>query len=288
MGQVLHRDAAQLEIAVRVETPCLESRDQALALGAQAHREASGPVAPPAPEPGEKRLALELPDGVEVPREVADRFTDGIPIEPCGAGPDGSVRHAGGEERFPRRSHCHYRSIVELDRGRLEQVVDAIAERLPGEWLLVGGALAALWLAPRRTTEDVDLVGLGGTTDERLALMQLAGELGLPVEALNSAADFFVRRIEGWRDELEPFRQGARGRIYRPTVTLFVLLKLRRLSEQDLADCLAAVTRARTDRLRFDPGRVLAALGALEPAASLDLARRREQLRDAVAAARPS
>jgi hypothetical protein len=177
---------------------------------------------------------------------------------------------------------------VELDRGRLAEIVDAIAERLPGEWLLVGGALAALWLAPRRTTGDVDVVGLGGTTDERMALMELAGELDLPVEALNSAADFFVRRIEGWRDELEPFRQGSRGRIYRPTVTLFVLLKLPRLSEPDLADCLAAVARARTDGLRFDPGRVLAALGALEPAAEAELARRRQQLRDAVAAASPS
>jgi hypothetical protein len=177
---------------------------------------------------------------------------------------------------------------VELDRGRLDEIVDAIAERLPGEWLLVGGALAALWLEPRRTTEDVDVVGLGGTTGERMALMQLAGELDLPVEALNSAADFFVRRIEGWRDEVEPFRQGSRGRIYRPTVTLFVLLKLRRLSEPDLADCLAAVARARTDGLRFDPSRVLAALDTLEPAAETELARRREQLRAAVAAARPA
>jgi hypothetical protein len=67
---------------------------------------------------------------------------------------------------------------VDLDRARLERVVEAIAERLPGDWLLVGGALVALWLEPRRTTEDVDIVGLGGTTDERLALLRLAAELG--------------------------------------------------------------------------------------------------------------
>jgi hypothetical protein len=174
---------------------------------------------------------------------------------------------------------------VELDRTRLQQVVEAVAERLPGDWLLIGGALAALWLEPRRTTEDVDIVGLAGTVDERLALMRLAAELALPVEALNSAADFFVRRIDGWRDELEPFRTGTRGRIHRPTVTLFLLLKLERLTEHDLADCLAAVARARAERLRFDGGRVLAALDALPPAGASDLAGRRRRLRDAVVAA---
>jgi hypothetical protein len=74
----------------------------------------------------------------------------------------------------------------------------------------------ALWLESRRTTEDVDIVGLQGTAEERMALMRLATELDLPVEAVNSAADSFVRRIDGWRDELELFRRGARGRVYRP------------------------------------------------------------------------
>ena len=180
-----------------------------------------------------------------------------------------------------------YRSTVDLDRARLDGIVDAITERLPGDWLLVGGALVALWLEPRRTTEDVDILGLGGTVEERMSLMSLAAELGLPVEALNSAADFFVRRIAGWRDELELFRQGARGRVYRPTVTLFVLLKIERLSERDLADCLAALGRARAESLRFDPGRVLAALAALPTAADPDLTRRRIELRDAIAPATP-
>ncbi|MGH7318502.1 MAG: hypothetical protein ACRELA_02580, partial [Candidatus Rokuibacteriota bacterium] len=168
---------------------------------------------------------------------------------------------------------------MELDRARLEEIVDAIVQRLPGDWLLVGGALAALWLEPRRTTEDVDVLGLAGTADERMSLLRLAAELGLPVEALNSAADFFVRRIEGWREDLELFRHGARGRIYRPTVTLFVLLKLERLSERDLADSLAAVARARAEGLRFDPKRIVAALAALPPVTDPDLVRRRAQLR---------
>jgi hypothetical protein len=126
-----------------------------------------------------------------------------------------------------------------LDRDRLEELLDAMAESLAGDWLLVGGALVALWLEPRRLTEDVDIVGLGGTQGERLRLMEFAESQGLPIEAVNSAVDFFVQRIHGWRDEIEIFREQGQIRIFRPSPTLFLLLKVGRLSEQDLEDCLA-------------------------------------------------
>ncbi len=170
----------------------------------------------------------------------------------------------------------------ELDRARIEAVVQAVADRLPGDWLLVGGALVALWLEPRRVTEDIDLVGLKGGPDERLALLGLAHDLGLPVEALNSAADFFVHRIDGWREEIEVFRVGAAGRIFRPTPTLFLLLKLGRLTESDLQDCLSVLDRARSDGLTFDSRRVAAAIDALPGAAEVPLAQRRLQLRQEV------
>lgn len=172
--------------------------------------------------------------------------------------------------------------MVSLDKRRIEEVIDAVTNSLHGDWLLVGGALVALWLEPRRITEDIDLIGLSGTADERLALMQLAERLGLPVEAVNSAADFFVSRIEGWRDELELFREGRSARIFRPTPTLFLLLKARRLSEHDLEDCLAAIRRARADGLRLAPDRVIALLDGLEPATEPRLAERRQALRAAL------
>lgn len=157
-----------------------------------------------------------------------------------------------------------------------------MAERLPGDWLLVGGALAALWLdEPSRTTEDVDLVGLSGVPEERLALMQFAEEMGLPIEAVNSAADFFVRRIPGWQEEIEVFRTGPKSRIYRPTPTLFLLLKLDRLSEQDLADCLATIEKAQGTRLHLDAERALSALDAL-PLSEAALEERRNRLRQAL------
>jgi len=168
-----------------------------------------------------------------------------------------------------------------LDRARIEQVLEAITER-EGEWLLVGGAFVALWLEPRRTTEDIDIVGLRGTPEERYALMDVAEQLGLPVEAVNSAADFFVHRIDGWREQITILRKGARGTIYRPTVTLFVLLKMRRLSERDLDDCEAALLHARGEGETVDVARLLAALAALPPTSDADLERRRGVLRAAL------
>jgi hypothetical protein len=170
----------------------------------------------------------------------------------------------------------------DLDQERLEALLSAMAERLQGDWLLVGGALAALWLdEPGRTTEDVALVGLSGTPEERLALMQFAQEMGLPIEAVNSAADFFVRRIPGWQGEIEIFRTGLKCRIYRPTPTLFLLLKIDRLSEQDLGDCLATIVKARGAGLRLDSERVLSALEALPPSDAA-LEERRRSLRQAL------
>jgi hypothetical protein len=169
-----------------------------------------------------------------------------------------------------------------LDRERLEALLSAMAERLHGDWLLVGGALAALWLdEPSRTTEDVDLVGLSGIPEERLALMQFAQDMGLPIEAVNSAADFFVRRIPGWQEEIEIFRTGPKSRIYRPTPTLFLLLKIDRLSEQDLGDCLATIEKARKEGLALDAERVLSALAALGVGDSA-LESRRQALRQAL------
>ena len=176
----------------------------------------------------------------------------------------------------------------ELDRSRLEEVVSAISERLDGDWLLIGGALVSLWLRPGRATEDVDVVGLGGTSAQRLALMKLAVDLGLPVEAVNSAADFFVARIDGWRDHLVLFRAGARGRVFRPDATLFLLLKIGRLSASDLDDCLALLAdagKAWTEPL--DGRRVLAAIDALAATDDAGLTQRRTSLRANLSALKP-
>ena len=170
-----------------------------------------------------------------------------------------------------------------MDRNRLEEIVHALGDRLEGEWLLLGGAVVALWLEPRRTTEVVDVIGFGGTAAERHALMELAVGLGLPVEAINSAADFFVFRIPDWREQVEVFYQGARSVVYRPSPTLFLLLKIRRLSAQDFTDCLALLAKARKEGLEHDAQRLTAAFDALAPTEDAALRERRARLREALA-----
>lgn len=174
--------------------------------------------------------------------------------------------------------------LTDFDTPRIEALLAALCERAQGEWLLIGGALVALWLSPRRTTGDIDLIGLKGTAEERHLLLQLTSDLGLPIESVNSAADFFVHRIAGWRDQLAPYRQGTKGTVYRPTPTLFLLLKIGRLSEQDLDDCRKLIERAHRDSLPIDSARVRAALAALPPALDPALADRRALLLGALPA----
>ena len=166
---------------------------------------------------------------------------------------------------------------VRFDRARVEAFLALAAERLDGEWLLIGGGAAAAWFAPTRTTDDLDMIGLGGTQAERFRLMELAVEAAIPIEAVNSAADFFVRRIVGWRDELVVLVRGS-ATIYRPSATLFLLLKLGRLSATDLDDCLTLIPHSAGSGEAIDRDRVLGAIGALAPTEDALLQNRRERL----------
>jgi hypothetical protein len=144
---------------------------------------------------------------------------------------------------------------VELDAARIDAIVQNVSDRLPGDWLLIGGGLAALWFDARRVTEDVDLVGIEGTGADRLSLLGLAHDLGLPVESVNSAADFFVHRIPDWREQLQLFRVGR-----------------------------TLLDRCRSDALSFDGDRVLAAMAALPATNDAELSARRSRLAEALRA----
>jgi hypothetical protein len=133
-----------------------------------------------------------------------------------------------------------------------------------------------------RTTEDIDLVGLGGSPGERFALMELAASAAIPIEAVNSAADFFVRRVADWREQIVPLHRGTSATIYRPTATLFILHKLNRLSAVDLDDCLALVEHCEESGEAIDRVRVLARIDALPLTSDASLGERRERLRTAL------
>ena len=172
---------------------------------------------------------------------------------------------------------------LRFDRARIAAFLERAGAQLTGDWLLIEGAAAAAWFSTARTTEDIDLIGLAGTSAERLALMDLAVDAGLPIEAVNSAADFFVRRIDGWRAELVPLVRGPSATVYRPSPTLFLLLKLARLTATDLEDCLGLLAHCAATGEGVDATRVVARLDALTATEDEALALRRSTLRTAVA-----
>lgn len=121
-----------------------------------------------------------------------------------------------------------------------QKLVRRAGQKLTGEWVLVGGALLIFLGASHRATQDIDLVPAAADGNpEQLKLFELAEELGLPVEAVNSAAGFFLQKIKGYRESLVLLHQGPSARIFRPSATLYLRLKIARLSESDLADCMA-------------------------------------------------
>jgi len=125
-----------------------------------------------------------------------------------------------------------------LDTQTLKRFLDLAVKKLKGEWLLVGGTLLPAVGISHRSTVDIDFVGLTkAETSQNLELMELAESMGLPVEAVNQAASFFVHKLGYNSRELLPLRQSKNCRIYRPSCELYWKLKLARLTESDYQDC---------------------------------------------------
>jgi hypothetical protein len=137
-----------------------------------------------------------------------------------------------------------------IDKKLLAKFVQMAGDRLKGDWVIIGGTVLPLVGVHHRVTVDIDIVGPPDAGQEQtLVLMEICESLGLPVEAVNQAGAFFLRRIEGWERDL-----------VRPNTTLFILLKLPRLTESDLADCLELLKVARARKEVPDVSRLTKAI----------------------------
>lgn len=146
-----------------------------------------------------------------------------------------------------------------IDASLLARFVRLATRRLSGDWVILGGAVLPLVGIPHRITYDIDIAGPEGS-DQSLEVLRIAESLGLPVEAVNQAGAFFLRRIEGWREHLIPVLERRRASVYRPNATLYVLTKIARLSESDLADCRKYLEYARAHGEPVDAGRLRSAI----------------------------
>jgi predicted nucleotidyltransferase len=148
-----------------------------------------------------------------------------------------------------------------LDPKLLKRFIRLAGERLVGEWVLTGGTVLPLLGREHRSTVDIDLVGLGkDEMGQVLQLMKLAEELGLPVEAINQAGAYFLSKIPSFRAHLVVLHEGKGATIYRPDGTLYLLLKVARMSESDLQDCLEWLKLMKKTGEAVDRERVLRAI----------------------------
>ncbi|MCM2276990.1 MAG: hypothetical protein NDJ89_02820 [Oligoflexia bacterium] len=143
----------------------------------------------------------------------------------------------------------------------MRKFIESAGKKLDGRWVLMGGALLPVLGSSIRSTTDIDLAGLTAKEQaQSIALMELAESLGLPIEAINQAGGFFLLRIPSYEKHLKVLHQGTSATIFRPDATLYLLLKIRRLSETDLSDCLEWLRLMRKLREPIDARAVQAAI----------------------------
>ncbi len=136
--------------------------------------------------------------------------------------------------------------MIVISKELLDQFFELASEKLSGEWILLGGSILPYLGRPIRATVDIDLATTSLRAGERqLELMEIAESLSLPAEAVNTTAEFFVRKIPGFENNLVHLYSKGDFRVSRPNVNLFIQLKISRLSESDLDDTLEFLQFAR-------------------------------------------
>jgi hypothetical protein len=126
-----------------------------------------------------------------------------------------------------------------LNADLLQKITEKVAEEISGDWIVIGGTVLPMLGIDYRVTVDVDIISFKIADNQSLLdLMRIAESLGLPVETINQAGGFFLNKIAGWQEKVILFHQGKKGRVYRPTLELFFQLKVARLSDSDLQDCI--------------------------------------------------
>ncbi len=129
-----------------------------------------------------------------------------------------------------------------INKRLLNKFIKEAAEQLSGDWVLIGGSAMLLMDIQTHPTMDIDIAGSKNAKQKDiLTLMQIAEKLNLPIEAINQAGAFFLFSIKDWQKQLIQIHKGKNAIFFIPTPSLMILLKIKRMSEIDLIDCLNIV-----------------------------------------------
>ena len=153
--------------------------------------------------------------------------------------------------------------MIEINTEIMDLFFKKADSALDGEFAILGGSVLPLVGINTRVTLDIDLVNIHQESSGQnvLKLMEIAQELGLPIEAINQAAAFFVYRIPGWQKNLIKVFDGKRAQFYRTNSTLFVRLKISRMSETDLSDCIEMLRFAKKSKEFVDRKSLISIIG---------------------------
>jgi len=139
--------------------------------------------------------------------------------------------------------------MTPIDVKLIKKFIKIAVEKLEGEWVIIGGTVLPILKIDHRVTVDIDIVAKGQRTNAQDSLlMQIAEDIGLPIEVINQAGHYFLHKIKNWENQLVLVDEGRKAKIYRPNATLFLLLKMKRLTESDLADCLQMLKYAKKNQ----------------------------------------
>jgi hypothetical protein len=169
-----------------------------------------------------------------------------------------------------------------LIHAKLMQLfIEHAITQLEGDWVILGGSVLPLIGLDLRVTVDIDIAQISSPSRKTIAenqstltLMDIAQSLGLPVETINQAGSYFLSKIPDANENLILFKQGKSCKIYRPNLYLFIKLKVARLSESDLEDCVAMIDQF-PDEHKKDQKRILATIKASLKSATPETQNRR-------------
>jgi len=124
--------------------------------------------------------------------------------------------------------------------------MNEICQNIGGDWLLLGGALVQIEYDGERATEDIDLVFINHADKSRETAQNdlfkyTLGAWQMGPEFINLSVEFFVNALDDWQSEIQVFKSGPSGRIFKPSLTLFCALKMNRASELDINDIKTAI-----------------------------------------------
>ena len=139
----------------------------------------------------------------------------------------------------------------------MKQFLKKSPEFLKGEWVLLGGALLPLLGENVRSTTDIDLVPLKEQRGQLLNVFNLAEALKLPIESVNLAASYFLLKMKDYEHNLILIHETQSFALYRPNLFLYLQLKLKRLSQTDLEDCLSYIRYTKKKKEPFKESEIM-------------------------------